>query len=110
MSTPSDSFPEEESQHNNSISEEPITLDSDQRSERVREKVQPEESVSPNISSSTLPPEAEGEANGGPLGCCLGMGGKLGEMRIENMIRPLLKVGGKEGRSLDRNGEKSQSG
>ncbi|GAC1364032.1 MAG: hypothetical protein NVSMB44_22520 [Ktedonobacteraceae bacterium] len=25
------------------------------------------------ISTSTLPPEAQGEANGGPLGCCLGV-------------------------------------
>ncbi|HLG75283.1 MAG TPA: hypothetical protein VKX46_02640 [Ktedonobacteraceae bacterium] len=25
------------------------------------------------VSPSTLPPEAQGEANGGPLGCCLGV-------------------------------------
>jgi hypothetical protein len=27
----------------------------------------------PPISEETLPPEAQGEANGGPLGCCLGV-------------------------------------
>ncbi len=71
MSTPSDSFSEEESQHTNFIAEEHVVPDSEQASEKVIEKEQ--SGVSPEISSSTLPPEAQGEANGGPLGCCLGV-------------------------------------
>jgi uncharacterized membrane protein YdbT with pleckstrin-like domain len=73
VSTSSDSFPEEESQQNNSIAEESTTSDSVQTNEQGREKAQPGEPVSADISSSTLPLEAQGETNGGPLGCCLGV-------------------------------------
>lgn len=51
----------------------------------AREEIQPDEANDLPVSQSeipeekvptpeeTLPPEARGEANGGPLGCCLGM-------------------------------------
>lgn len=79
MSTPPDSSSEKESQHNNPIEEEYIApgsgqankQTSEQASERVVEEEQP--GGSPEPSNSTLPPEAQGEANGGPLGCCLGV-------------------------------------
>src|SRR6185312_8469899 len=32
-----------------------------------------EEQASPASSEAQLPPEAQGETNGGPLGCCLGI-------------------------------------
>ena len=73
MSTSSDSFSEEESQHNDFIAKESTISNGEQTDESVREKVQPGEAVSSDISNSTLPPEALGETNGGPLGCCLGV-------------------------------------
>ena len=75
MSTPPDSFSEEESQHNNPIEEEHIAPGSGQATKQASERVVEEEQPGgpPEPSSSTLPPEAQGEANGGPLGCCLGV-------------------------------------
>jgi len=45
-----------------------------QRSEAVEEVEETEETEEPPPSpESLLPPEARGEVNGGPLGCCLGL-------------------------------------
>lgn len=67
MSTSSDSSSEEEREHSDFIEEEPATPDAGQPIK------QPEEHAQPAPVISTLPPEAQGEANGGPLGCCLGI-------------------------------------
>lgn len=75
MSKPSDSFSPEDEQN--------IQPDSEQVSvNKVGEtplpsetgpKVAPEASETSAAPESNLPPEAQGEANGGPLGCCLGI-------------------------------------
>ncbi len=60
MSTPSDAF-----------SEQNMQPDEDQA--EVVEEMPVATDAEPPISEETLPPEAQGEANGGPLGCCLGV-------------------------------------
>ena len=64
MSTPSDEF-----------SEQPIQPDENQSAE-VEETNGAEETPvesTAQTDAEKLPPEARGEANGGPLGCCLGV-------------------------------------
>ncbi len=41
--------------------------------EAVPQEEQPAEAGATPTPENTLPPEAQGEANGGPLGCCLGI-------------------------------------
>ncbi len=72
MPTSPDSFPEGETKQSNFAAEEHAAPDP---AEPTLEKTEPGEhsQPSPGMSTSTLPPEAQGEANGGPLGCCLGI-------------------------------------
>lgn len=64
MSTPPDSFSDEQDSH------EPEQETSQEHpDERPTAETQGEE---PPSSETALPPEAQGETNGGPLGCCLG--------------------------------------
>jgi hypothetical protein len=60
VSTPSDAFFEQ-------------NLQPDEEQAEVAEETLVETDAVPPISAETLPPEAQGEANGGPLGCCLGV-------------------------------------
>jgi hypothetical protein len=71
VSTPPDTFPEEESKTSNSVAEEHVIPDAGQTIENTEPGEHPQ--ASPGLSTSTLPPETQGEANGGPLGCCLGV-------------------------------------
>ncbi len=50
--------------------EEPFSGGEDQVINGEAQSIAPEDSISPE---SMLPPEARGETNGGPLGCCLGI-------------------------------------
>ncbi len=60
MSTPSDAY-----------SEQNMPPDEDQT--QVTEETPIETAMEPPPPEEALPPEAQGEANGGPLGCCLGV-------------------------------------
>lgn len=60
MSTPSDAFSEQ-------------NMQPDEEQAEVAEETPVETDAAPPTSEETLPPEARGEANGGPLGCCLGV-------------------------------------
>lgn len=64
MSTPPDSFPDEQNSH------EP-EQETGQEHPDERPTVETQGEGSPS-SETALPPEAQGETNGGPLGCCLG--------------------------------------
>ncbi|GHO89028.1 hypothetical protein [Dictyobacter formicarum] len=66
MSTPSDSFSSEDS------AREPHSPEEGLPSQEVAESHTTTSPASPSSSLSQLPPEAQGETNGGPLGCCLG--------------------------------------
>jgi hypothetical protein len=64
VSTPPDSFSDEQDSH------EPEQETSQEHpDERPTAETQGEE---PPSSETAVPPEAQGETNGGPLGCCLG--------------------------------------
>src|ERR1700676_4520482 len=52
------------------LAEEQFPGEADQVINGEAQSVAPKEGVSPE---SMLPPEAQGETNGGPLGCCLGL-------------------------------------
>jgi hypothetical protein len=60
VSTPSDAFSEQ-------------NMQPDENQTEVAEEMPVETNAAPPISEEILPPEAQGEANGGPLGCCLGV-------------------------------------
>ena len=60
MSTPSDAFSEQ-------------NMPSGEEQVEMAEETPDATDAVPPISEETLPPEAQGEANGGPLGCCLGV-------------------------------------
>jgi hypothetical protein len=65
VSTPPDSFPDE--QHIDELRQEPEQEPADEQpaAEIAGEAL-------PSSQETALPPEAQGETNGGPLGCCLG--------------------------------------
>ena len=80
MSTPPDAFPDEESVHETpqeteQLSSEPLDA--------------PEEGEQPGVNEA-LPPEAQGETHGGPLGCCLGTVAGLFLMALLTTGIPLL--------------------
>jgi hypothetical protein len=64
VSTPPDSFPDEQG------SQEPEQVTGQEHPDERPTVETPEEE--PSTSETALPPEAQGETNGGPLGCCLG--------------------------------------
>jgi hypothetical protein len=64
VSTPPDSFPDERD------SQEPEQATGQEHPDERPTVETPEEE--PSTSEAALPPEAQGETNGGPLGCCLG--------------------------------------
>ena len=69
MSTPQDPIPPENNSDANSIEEAQLSLA--EQEEPSIEVAEPSPfSFSP---ADQLPPEAQGEINGGPLGCCLGV-------------------------------------
>ena len=65
MSTPPDSFSDEQHPH-----EQPQDAEQGPSDEQLAVETPGEEQ--PPSEESALPPEAQGETNGGPLGCCLG--------------------------------------
>ena len=65
---PDESSSSNELPYISSVEETPPTISTGEESNAPNEEVQP---ASP-ATEETLPPEAQGEANGGPLGCCLG--------------------------------------
>jgi hypothetical protein len=67
VSIPSDSFVPGE--HDSNISPQGETLSS--QAEQVQSQEVPQATTAKT--TMTLPPEAQGETNGGPLGCCLGV-------------------------------------
>jgi hypothetical protein len=70
VSTPSDSFASEENQDTNERPPEEGTLPASNE-ESATETYEADQPAEP--SSRDLPPEAQGDVNGGPLGCCLGI-------------------------------------
>jgi hypothetical protein len=64
VSTPPDSFPDEQDSH------EPAQETGQERPDEQPTPATSEEELP--SAQAVLPPEAQGETNGGPLGCCLG--------------------------------------
>ncbi|HEX7735834.1 MAG TPA: hypothetical protein VF458_13275 [Ktedonobacteraceae bacterium] len=77
---PGEERPSQTEQPANASAEEPArdageeeTQPAEETGETTTQAEEPAEAEAKAAPEATLPPEAQGEANGGPLGCCLGM-------------------------------------
>jgi hypothetical protein len=89
VSTPPDEFSDEQStQSTEEESQEPEQPSPDEQS--TTETQDEEQPSPPSPQERTLPPEAQGETHGGPLGCCLGAVAGIFLMALLTTGIPLL--------------------